>query len=144
MSHVLDERILLSKCCWLIKSHQRYHRGSCFNMVVVNDVHQNLLVALNTGSDKVLLKFHLLLLVLERGYIQFLESRKVQLAHRLRKSWLLRESIAFELLPPSLANLPISGRSLGCSSISAFFRSPFLAIFPSLFIRQLLCRFGLL
>jgi len=142
MSHVFDERILLSKLYWLIKSHQRYHRGSCFNMVVVNNVHQNLLVALNTGSHEVLLKFNLLGLVLERGYIQFLESRKLELVHRLRKlSWLLRESITFELLPPSLAELPtISRRGLGSSSVGAFFRSPFL----SLFIRQLLCRFGLL
>lgn len=141
MSHILDERILLSKCCWLIKSHQRYHRSSCFNMVVINNVHQHLLIALNTGPDKVLLKCHL---VLECGYILFTERRKVELAHRLRKSWLLRESVAFELLPPSLAHLPISRRSLRCSSIGAFFRSPFLAIFPSLFIRQLLRRFGLL
>jgi hypothetical protein len=84
MGHVFDERILLSKYCWLVKSHQRYHRGSCFNMVVINNVHQNLLVALNAGSDKVLLKFHLLFRVLERGYILRLEGGELELVHRLR------------------------------------------------------------
>lgn len=86
-------------------------------MVVVDDVHQNLLVALNAGPHEVLLEFSLLGLVLEGAYIQFLENRKLKLVHRLRKlSGLLREGVNLKLLPPSLAKLPaIPGRSLRSS-----------------------------
>ena len=149
MGHVFDERRLLSKYCWLVKSHQRYHRGSCFNMVVINNFHQNLLVALNAGSDEVLLKFHL---VVERRYILRLESR--ELVHRLRLcvielSWLLGESVTVELRVLSklgLAELPaIPGRSFG-RCVTAFFRSPFgsSGIIICLVLRQLFCSFGLL
>jgi len=148
MGHVFDERRLLSKYCWLVKSHQRYHRGSCFDMVVVNDFHQNLLVALNAGSDEVLLKFHL---VVERRDILRLESR--ELVHRLRSciielSRLLRESVTVELcvLSIGLAELPaIPGRSFGCC-VTAFFWSPFgsSGFIILLVLRQLFCSFGLL
>lgn len=149
MGHVFDERRLLSKYCWLVKSHQRYHRGSCFDMVVINNFHQNLLIALNAGSDEVLLKFHL---VVERRYILRLESR--ELVHRLRLciielSWLLGESVTVELRVLSklgLAELPaIPGRSFGCC-VTAFFRSPFgsSGIIICLVLRQLFCSFGLL
>ena len=140
MSHILNEWILLSKNCWLIKSHYRYHCCPCFNMIVVNNVHQHLLVALNTGSEKVLLKFRL---VSEHCDILFLEGGEAELVHRLRKLslWLLRESVAFKLLASSLAQLTsISRGCLWSSGVCALFGSPFL----SLFICQLFRRFGLL
>ena len=150
MGHVFDERRLLSKYCWLVKSHQRYHRGSCFNMVVINNLHQNLFVALNAGSDEVLLKFRL---VLERGYILRLESG--ELVHRLRLciielSWLLGESVSVELQILSksgLAELPaVPGRSLGRSCVTAFSWSSFApsAILLGLVLRHLFGSFGLL